>query len=280
MRGYRDQNAGCAPLCPNPGVSTFSAIREAYARRARFLSALAYRRFAGGDRRCPYCLGRKTAVVGRKFVLMEVRRCADCGLMFRWPKDSDHINYAFYQGRYIEPPATDMPQESKLDSMMASNFSGTMHDRSAKLAVLKAVKAPPARVLDFGCSWGYAPYQLSQAGYSVTGFEISRPRADFGRKGLGVKIVDTYREPTASRHIVSTPSIVIMSSSIFPLSPVSSSGSDACSFPAVCSWSSLRTAATEWVICARDGNPLWARSIRWRSIRYSFATCCHGTALP
>ena len=114
--------------------------------------------------------------------------------MFRWPKDSDHINYAFYQGRYIEPPATDMPQESKLDSMMASNFSGTMHDRSAKLAVLKAVKAPPARVLDFGCSWGYAPYQLSQAGYSVTGFEISRPRADFGRKGLGVKIVDTYRE--------------------------------------------------------------------------------------
>ncbi len=174
-----------------PGSERWTAV---LARRARFLGALGYRHLVSPDRRCAYCSSRRTMVVGQKWAIMQVRRCADCGLMFRCPKDSERISHSFYQHRYVEPRATDLPGEKDLPRMLADNFSGTKHDRSDQIALLKAVEAPPARVLDFGCSWGYAPYQMKQAGYSVTGFEISQPRAAFGRKFLGIEIIDSYQK--------------------------------------------------------------------------------------
>ena len=47
-------------------------------------------------------------------------------------------------------------------------------------------------MLDFGCSWGYTIVQLAEAGFETLGFEISKPRADFGTGHLGVTILSDY----------------------------------------------------------------------------------------
>ena len=46
--------------------------------------------------------------------------------------------------------------------------------------------SPGNRVLDYGCSWGYGSWQLAQAGYIVTGYEISRPRCEYARTQMRV----------------------------------------------------------------------------------------------
>jgi SAM-dependent methyltransferase len=53
---------------------------------------------------------------------------------------------------------------------------------------------PGGRVLDFGCSWGYGTCQFRQSGFDAVGFEISKPRAEFGRAKLGLRIIDTADE--------------------------------------------------------------------------------------
>jgi 2-polyprenyl-3-methyl-5-hydroxy-6-metoxy-1,4-benzoquinol methylase len=162
------------------------------ARRSRFFGSLLYRRVANADGLCAYCSGGNTTIVGRKFGIMQIRRCLDCGLMFRWPKDSEITNFKFYQSRYVEPRATDLPPESDLPDILSRNFAGTRQDRGDAIALLKAINPPPAKLLDFGCSWGYALHQMERAGYTATGFEISKPRAAFGRRALGVSIIDNY----------------------------------------------------------------------------------------
>jgi 2-polyprenyl-3-methyl-5-hydroxy-6-metoxy-1,4-benzoquinol methylase len=59
-----------------------------------------------------------------------------------------------------------------------------------QIGVLKEV-LPAGRVLDYGCSWGYGAYQMNRAGYQTVGFEISKPRAELGRRKLGIEIIDS-----------------------------------------------------------------------------------------
>ena len=47
-----------------------------------------------------------------------------------------------------------------------------------------------ARIYEFGCSWGYGSWQLQQAGFEVTAYEISKPRSRFAVEKLGVKTLD------------------------------------------------------------------------------------------
>ncbi|HEX2517049.1 MAG TPA: class I SAM-dependent methyltransferase, partial [Chloroflexota bacterium] len=60
--------------------------------------------------------------------------------------------------------------------------------------LVQSVAAGPARVLDFGASWGYIGYQLQEAGYRVEGFELSPTRAAFGRQQLCLPIYSTWEE--------------------------------------------------------------------------------------
>src|SRR5216683_5822231 len=45
------------------------------------------------------------------------------------------------------------------------------------------------RIIDYGSSWGYLTYQLAKAGHDVQGYEISKSRAAYGVKNLGVEIL-------------------------------------------------------------------------------------------
>lgn len=159
------------------------SVIEATMRRLRFSGSLLAKRLTFRDASCPYCRGQNTETIARKALLMEVRRCSDCGLMFRWPKDSIEQSRAFYQTRYRQGLTTEVP--SSVDPSIAP-------DRTDKLTMLRSVLPPPRRVLDFGCSWGYATTLFRDAGYNVTGFEISKPRAAFARKQLKLSIIDEY----------------------------------------------------------------------------------------
>jgi 2-polyprenyl-3-methyl-5-hydroxy-6-metoxy-1,4-benzoquinol methylase len=163
-------------------------------RRVRLLRRIVAAHLRREDTTCPYCGGRRTSVVARKYALLHLRRCAACGLGFRWPKDSPGFNAAYYDERYDQPGlTTDLPDDAEVARLVASGFRGTEKDFGEKIALLRAV-CPAGRVLDFGASWGYGAVQLRQAGYDVVGFEIGRSRARYGRDRLGVSILS---EPAA-----------------------------------------------------------------------------------
>lgn len=111
--------------------------------------------------------------------------------MFRWPKQNSHFNLGFYQTFYSRThhsPVTDLPSDEELAGYKRAKFRGSprdFHDYTALLNLLGVQS-----VLDYGCSWGYAAYQFKESGLEACGFEISKPRARFGREKLGVEIFD------------------------------------------------------------------------------------------
>jgi len=152
------------------------------------------------DKDCPYCASPDTQLKQRKLYLLELRTCTFCGLMYRWPKSTPDFAERYYQSRYKESSlTTEVPAQAQLDRLLAANFSGSPKDFSRPIALLKEF-LPTGRVLDFGASWGYGTYQLKQAGYDAFGFEISRPRAAYGREHLDVQILDCLDD---LRHIPS-----------------------------------------------------------------------------
>lgn len=156
-----------------------------------FLARVLRARLVRQDKACPYCGTPATTLLARKHFLLHLRKCPDCGLLFRWPKDTADVNAAFYQRAYVESGlTTDLPDGAQLAHLLESNFAGTEKDFSTWIAILKLL-LPQGRVLDFGSSWGYGTLQLRRAGYDVTGFEVSRGRAQFGRDHLHVPIVDS-----------------------------------------------------------------------------------------
>jgi SAM-dependent methyltransferase len=148
----------------------------------------------GTDRNCPFCQSANTELLARKNLILHLRKCGSCSLMFRWPKETPGFSEKFYQESYKEVSfTTDLPDRATLQSFIASNFAGSPKDFSETISILKTF-LPQGRVLDFGSSWGYGVYQLKQAGYDAFGFEISRPRAELGRRELGVEILDQLED--------------------------------------------------------------------------------------
>jgi 2-polyprenyl-3-methyl-5-hydroxy-6-metoxy-1,4-benzoquinol methylase len=159
--------------------------------RPGFLISVILKYLDGQDRRCPHCRAVATELVGRKYGLLQLRKCRACALMFRWPKDSAEDNRRFYSGLYRERSGvtTNLPSPAELRAMCASRFAGTDRDASGRIALLRSLK-PAGALLDYGASWGYTAWQFAQAGYRVTGFEIDRDRAAYGRVCLGLEMID------------------------------------------------------------------------------------------
>lgn len=155
-----------------------------------FLLRVIGQRLLRQDTNCPYCGHSQSTVIGRKRIVLQLRRCAACALMYRWPKDTTRFNRRFYQRQYRQGMTTDTPDAEHLEKLKTSIFQGTENHLSDKIAVLKALM-PRGRVLDYGCSWGYGTFQLVAAGYDAVGFEISSPRAEFGRSRLGVTVISS-----------------------------------------------------------------------------------------
>jgi 2-polyprenyl-3-methyl-5-hydroxy-6-metoxy-1,4-benzoquinol methylase len=141
---------------------------------------------------CPNCGGISSHLVSRKYLVTELRRCAQCALMFRLPADSIEESLTFYNdGSYRQDFTTDLPDDAMLDRLMAANFRGSPKDYKVYIAMLDALGLRPGDSLfDFGCSWGYGVYQLRRRGFRVTAHEISAARRAYAADRLGIEFIE------------------------------------------------------------------------------------------
>lgn len=164
-----------------------------------YLADIALKRAIGSAMACPNCGSKQSERLDHKFYIAELRRCHECRLLFRTPGDDLSQTSAFYQFAYSEGFTTAMPSDDALQMLLQTHFAGTEKDFTPRIDVLKALGLKPgARVFDFGCSWGYGSWQITQAGFDVTAFEISQPRAEFARRKLGVDVLSAMPKDKTS----------------------------------------------------------------------------------
>ncbi|GIW75864.1 MAG: hypothetical protein KatS3mg104_0927 [Phycisphaerae bacterium] len=144
--------------------------------------------------RCPGCNSDHFDRIDRK-ITYNLLSCRNCGLLFRYPYETPEEMACFYQKAYKQSGlTTDLPTDEELARMCQTLFRGTEKDFSFLIRVLEELGVRPgARILDFGANWGYTSYQLRQAGYDPFAYEISTPRAVFGKK-LGISIATELTE--------------------------------------------------------------------------------------
>ncbi|MGA1983645.1 MAG: class I SAM-dependent methyltransferase [Acidobacteriaceae bacterium] len=140
---------------------------------------------------CPACGSSESRIVRRKYGVTALRECENCALRFRTPKDDLGTAEAFYSDEvYKQGFTTDLPSDAELQTMLANRFAETEKDFGYRVEALVAAGLKPgARILDFGCSWGYGSWQMRQAGYNVFSYEIGRERARYAEEKLQCKMV-------------------------------------------------------------------------------------------
>lgn len=159
--------------------------------RIRFFFDSLRKRIARTGNLCPSCQLPGTEILDRKYGVLRLERCPACKVLFRTPTTSPAESARYYQKAYTHGFTTEMPSDTELAELQARKFVGTGKDFSERIATLRALGVPPsARVLDYGCSWGYGTWQLRDAGFDAIGFEVSRPRAEYARTRMLVPVVD------------------------------------------------------------------------------------------
>lgn len=153
-----------------------------------YLAKSALRNFNPAFDKCPSCGARDYSVEARKFLVTTLRRCSSCGLMYRYPIEDVEGARRFYEAEYTQGFTTDIPDDETLEHLLDTNFSGTTRDYSHYIEILSTVTLPPARVFEFGCSWGYGSWQIAKAGFEVSAYEISQFRGGFARDRLNVDL--------------------------------------------------------------------------------------------
>lgn len=143
---------------------------------------------------CPYCGSRNYQLVERKKVVTALLKCSNCRLNYKYPYDPKEFYAKFYQSDYKSDLGhmVNLPSDSELEDLMKRNFSS---DRSfSKYLQMLPNLGKGAKVIDYGCSWGYNVYKLNKEGFDTVGFEISVPRASYGKRSLNVSIATTEAE--------------------------------------------------------------------------------------
>ena len=155
--------------------------------KANYFIELLGKRLSGKGLVCPDCGSSDFRLADRKFLVAELRRCDACKLLYRAPTDTLAENEGFYQDDYSEGFTTDTPDDAELARLKETVFADSGKSFAYYIGLLEALGvAPGARLFDYGCSWGYGDWQFARHGYDVTACEISRPRAEFARRKLGV----------------------------------------------------------------------------------------------
>jgi hypothetical protein len=110
--------------------------------------------------------------------------------MFRVPKDDPDTAVSFYESEYEQGVTTDCPSSEELERLKSTRFAGTEKDYAVYISFLEAAGIRPGMsIFDFGCSWGYGSWQLSQAGYDVYSYEIAPTRARYAKTMLGCRMI-------------------------------------------------------------------------------------------
>jgi 2-polyprenyl-3-methyl-5-hydroxy-6-metoxy-1,4-benzoquinol methylase len=128
---------------------------------------------------CPLCKSSRAVVVYWRTVkarAWQLRRCADCGLHFTYPRPNLDDIRGFYSQEYHQELTTHGASEVAF---------GAKFER-----YVRTIKAhfSGGRVLDIGCSTGLFPRRLRDAGFDAEGLEINPRTADWGSKHFGIRI--------------------------------------------------------------------------------------------
>lgn len=137
---------------------------------------------------CPYCNYPDSHVIARRQLILQLRQCPRCQLIFRFPKDKVRENPDFYARPDTEKTATGLPTDAALLRHIENNFISVGEDLRPHLQVIRKFSTGK-RLLDFGASWGYCTYQFNQAGYQAIGLELSHPQVRYGRNQLRIPMV-------------------------------------------------------------------------------------------
>jgi 2-polyprenyl-3-methyl-5-hydroxy-6-metoxy-1,4-benzoquinol methylase len=147
---------------------------------------------SGQKYQCTYCKSEDCKEIDRKYLVTKLMECQNCHLYFRYPVDKKEENADFYQTEYQESDelTTHLPDPSLLEKIKMDRFTyGNKNaDRFLNLFARLFPDEKSLRIIDYGSSWGYTSYQFKQAGHQVQGYEISKPRANYGIKNLEVDI--------------------------------------------------------------------------------------------
>gem|GEM_PF-458197 len=136
---------------------------------------------------CPSCGSSESIRICRKYLVMSLMRCTSCKLLFRIPATSPSENKKFYQRTYQQGFTTELPTRVELSKFKDNEFKNTEKNYTRYIDILHSLGLKnKARILDFGCSWGYGSWQLMQAGYDVQAFEISLPRCNYAVEHMKV----------------------------------------------------------------------------------------------
>jgi SAM-dependent methyltransferase len=153
---------------------------------------------------CPHCRSPRHELIARKYRVVRIVRCRDCGLSFSRPIYRSWMSANFYDRLYSQGAITALPNEERLRELLASGFRDTEKDAVTVLAKLQQHAARPhPTILEIGSSWGYFLYQARALGFDATGIEIATRRREFGRRRLGLHIVGDWDElPIGRRYDV------------------------------------------------------------------------------
>jgi len=175
-----------------------------YLKKIGYLAQQGARRIKGATG-CPNCGHKEFETLDRKALVTELRDCARCRLMYRFPTDPAEDSIEFYQEDYEQGFTTDMPDDAALKHLTDSRFTGHEKDYAALIALLADLGVTSdARIFDYGCSWGFGSWQFAKAGHDVKSFEISRIRARYAREKLGVDAIDDEAALKGASHIFGT----------------------------------------------------------------------------
>jgi 2-polyprenyl-3-methyl-5-hydroxy-6-metoxy-1,4-benzoquinol methylase len=163
--------------------------------RLRYLAWAGTRALSNPDTGCPGCGSSNTSLVRRKYVVTSLWECRSCGLRFRIPKDDRNSAEKFYQDDYAAGFTTDCPTPEALAALVENSFGGTEKDFKGYISVLNALGLVSGdSILDFGSSWGYGSWQFARAGFRVFSYEVSKPRAAYGKTKLGCNMLESLAE--------------------------------------------------------------------------------------
>lgn len=140
------------------------------------------------DVSCPYCCNEQSDVVEKKYIVTKLVRCNRCSLQYRTPKDDQEFLKKFYQTDYKVDVQmmTTLPSDKELEILKRNNFEKL---RDYYPIVSNFTTPEKNKIIDYGCSWGYNLYKFNIQGLDSQGYELSEPRAKYGKEKLGVDLV-------------------------------------------------------------------------------------------
>lgn len=142
---------------------------------------------------CPFCNSNTSVKIDQKYIFTRLFECNVCHLYYRHPIERVNNNKKFYQDEYVESDriTTSLPSSDELHEMMKNGFrNGNKNAQRYRDVLVKLFPDTPGlRIVDYGSSWGYISWQLMNFGFDVESYEISKPRALYGNKNLGLNIL-------------------------------------------------------------------------------------------